>query len=128
MRELPSTPHQIAWLEAGLACLRQSGLDEWEKISVILLLGHLVRAEAAMVSQVNALARAAGSTPRKAVADYGRLLERLTSSDRSPALHAAIGNGVFARETAPGSEFLFGLERVFDGIGLYIAGKSTGGT
>ncbi len=114
--DMPATPNQIGWLEAGLACLDGTGLDEGAKLSVILLVGSFVRSEAALVAQINARIRAAGSTSEQAMADYGRLLGTLTTPDRFPALHGVIKAGVFERPDDPDAEFIFGLERVLDGI------------
>ena len=48
---------------------------------------------------------------------WGRLLARLTDPERFPALHAALGSEAFAQDDDPDDEFVFGLERVLDGIG-----------
>jgi hypothetical protein len=114
--EPPLTPNQIAWLEAGLGCLTETGLTETAKLSVILLLGSYVRSEATLVTEINARIRAAGSTSPQAMATYGRLLAQLTSADRFPALHSVISAGVFDQPDDPDAEFVFGLERVLDGI------------
>src|ERR671921_1310266 len=42
----PVTPNAMAWLERGLDCLRDTGLREDEKLSVILLLTGYVRNQA----------------------------------------------------------------------------------
>lgn len=116
MHELPATPNQIAWLESGLACLGRSGLQEWEKLSTVLMLGNMVRSHVALSTQVSVLAARVGSTPRHAVAGYGELLGELADPDLFPALHAAIDAHVFERETAVGSEFRYGLDRLLDGV------------
>ena len=53
----------------------------------------------------------------------GRLLARLTDPEDFPALHRALGSEAFAHDDEPDGEFVFGLERVLDGIGTLVSGK-----
>jgi hypothetical protein len=60
------------------------------------------------------------------MSDYGRLLARLTDAERFPALHAVIAAGVF--DDGPDGpdepdEFVFGLERVLDGIDALVRAR-----
>jgi AcrR family transcriptional regulator len=107
----PVTPNQIAWLEDGLRSLRDTGLSEQEKLSVILLLSGFVRNDATLMSDIGA---AAGSA--EVMAGYGRLLAQLADAERFPALHAAIASGALDDDDELDSEFVFGLERVLDGV------------
>lgn len=112
----PTTPNQIAWLEAGLNDLRGTGLAESEKLSVILLLDGYVRYSTTLAADVDAAFQASGSTAQEAMSAYGRLLAKLTEAKRYPALHAVIAAGVFDEPDDPDGDFVFGLERVLDGI------------
>ncbi len=69
----PVTPNAIAWLERGLDCLRDTGLREDEKLSVILLLTGYVRNQATLEADI-AAAQAAGTARADAemMASYGR--------------------------------------------------------
>jgi hypothetical protein len=62
---------------------------------------------------------------------YGRMLARLTDPARFPALHAVIAAGVLDQTSLddPDEEFVFGLERVLDGIDALVRARtpSTGG-
>jgi AcrR family transcriptional regulator len=108
----PTTPNQVAWLEQGLRSLRDTGLSETEKLSVILLLTSYVRIYATLTAEIGA----AGQGSQEAMSAYGRLLAKLTDPERFPALHAVIAAGVFDAPDEPNAEFVFGLERVLDGI------------
>jgi AcrR family transcriptional regulator len=127
----PATPNQVAWLERGLASLAGTGLREDEKLSVILLLTGYVRNQATLEADI-AAAMAAGVAGAQPMASYGRTLVRLTDAERFPALHAAIAAGVLdAPEGEIGEddmdvEFVFGLERVLDGIETLIERRRTG--
>ena len=123
----PVTPNAIAWLERGLDCLRDTGLEEGEKLSVILLLTGYVRNQGTLEADISA-AQAAG----KARADgemmpsYGQLLAALTDPERFPALHTVIAAGVFDQPDEGDYDFTFGLERVLDGIETLIEKRRTG--
>ena len=118
----PVTPNAIAWLERGLDCLRDTGLREDEKMSVILLLTGFVRNEATLDADISA-AQAAGATQPEVMSSYGRLLARLTDRETFPALHAVIASGVLDEPDDMDAEFIFGLERVLDGIETLIENK-----
>jgi AcrR family transcriptional regulator len=124
----PVTPNAIAWLEVGLDCLRDTGLEEGEKLGVILLLTGFVRNQALLEADISA-AQAAGTTPPEPelLASYGRLLTRLTDPERFPALHAVIASGVFDQPGDGDEDFVFGLERVLDGIEALIEKRRTTG-
>jgi AcrR family transcriptional regulator len=123
----PVTPNSIAWLERGLGCLRDTGLEEDEKLSVMLLVTGFVRSQGLLQADI-AAAQAAGATPPDAemMGAYGRLLTRLTDPERFPALHAVIAAGVFDEPDDGDYDFVFGLERVLDGIETLIDRRRTG--
>jgi AcrR family transcriptional regulator len=123
----PVTPNAIAWLEVGLDCLRDTGLREDEKLSVMLLLTGFVRNQGTLEADISA-AQAAGETPPdpEMMASYGRLMARLTDPERFPALHAVIAAGVLDEPGDGDFDFAFGLERVLDGIETLIEKRRTG--
>lgn len=95
---------------------RATGLTEHEKLSVILLLSGFVRNEATLAADIQAAHLAAGSTEHAVIGDYGRALARLTDEERFPAIRAVIEAGVMDEPDEPDTEFVFGLERVLDGV------------
>lgn len=113
----PTTPNQVAWMESVLWALRDTGLAEDEKASVLLLLSGYVRNEATLAAEL----MAAGFISDEQMMGYSRLLATLTDSDRFPALHALLEAGVFDRADPPEKEFGFGLERILDGIEALIS-------
>jgi AcrR family transcriptional regulator len=120
----PVTPNSIAWLERGLACLRDTGLHEGEKLSVILLLAGFVRNQATLDADISAARAAAGAAEQPMMASYGHLLARLTDPERFPALHALIASGVFDDEDGDlDADFVFGLERVLDGVDALVRAR-----
>jgi AcrR family transcriptional regulator len=113
----PITPNQIAWLEGGLQCMRDTGLPEQAKLSTILLLSGLVRNWGTLSADIESAARAAGTTTDEAMTSYGRMLAMLIDPARFPALSKVISAGALEDEDDPSdAEFIFGLDRVLDGI------------
>ena len=122
----PATPNQVTWLEQGLRCLRDTGLAEGEKLSVILLLTGYVRNYATLEADLAEAAAGSGSgaAGRSTMSDYGRLLARLTDAERFPALHAVINAGVLDEPDDLDAEFVFGLERVLDGVDALVRART----
>jgi AcrR family transcriptional regulator len=130
----PSGPNQIAWMERGLAYLRDTGLSEREKLSVVVLLTGYVRnwallsAGAASAEPGGGLRTEAGCpTHDDSIASYGNTLAALIDPVRFPALSAVIAAGVMTTPGDPDEEFVFGLERFLDGIEMQIERRRTGG-
>jgi AcrR family transcriptional regulator len=115
----PTTPNQVAWMESALWSLRDTGLSEDEKASILLLLSGYVRNEATLAAEL----MAAGFLSDEAMMGYSRLLAALTDPERFPALHALLDAGVFDRADPPEKEFGFGLERILDGIDALISAR-----
>ncbi|MFC4945732.1 TetR/AcrR family transcriptional regulator [Pseudonocardia sp. GCM10023141] len=121
----PATPNQLRWMESGLVALRDSGLSESAKISAMLLLLGFVRSEATVSSEVGAAAAATGSTEQDAAAAYGRLMARLVTPERFPAIATAFAAGITEEEDSPQIRFDWGLERILDGIAALVARPSS---
>ncbi len=115
----PALPHEVAWMEQGLAAMRDTGLAEAEKLSVILLVSGFVRNEATLMAGLVA-AQQTGSATLEVMANYGRILSRVLDPDRHPAISAALAAGVFDGDDPPDTEFTFGLERLLDGIEVLV--------
>ncbi len=113
---LPVMPREVAWFEDALACMRATGLTEARKASVIMLLSGYVRNLATTEADIEAAVRTSGLDPSAWMASYADLLKRLTDPQRFPALTAFIASGVFDAADGPDDEFIFGLDRILDGI------------
>jgi AcrR family transcriptional regulator len=102
----PLDPGQLAWLDAGLAALGETGLTERDKLAAVMAVLHYVRGAAALSIE------AAVEGP-----DYPALLRRLLDGDRFPALAAALRAGVFDdADNDHLAEFRSGLGQLLDGI------------
>src|SRR6516164_6686518 len=117
---LPIMPNEVAWFENALACLAGTGLSEARKASVIMLLAGYVRNLATTEADIEAVIRASGLAPMEWMASYPRMLAELADPARFPALTAFIAAGVFEAEDGPDDEFIFGLDRILDGVAVLI--------
>lgn len=119
----PITPNGVGWFERGVWCLRDTSLAEGEKLSALLLVTGFVRNEATLMIQIQAAAEPGGEI----MPAYGRLLATLIGRESYPALSAALDAGAFDEPDDPDAEFIFGLARVLDGIGVLVADRATSG-
>ena len=120
---LPIMPREIAWFEDALACMAGTGLTEARKASVIMLLSGYVRNLAATEADIATVVQASGLSPAEWMASYPRMLRQLADPRRFPALTAFIAAGVFEAEDGPDDEFIFGLDRILDGVEALIQPK-----
>ena len=121
----PITPNQVVWLENGLTALRGAKLGPQEKMSVILLVSGFVRNWATLTADLTAAALAGGGTDPDPQIAYGRTLARLIDPLRFPEIHEIIGTGVLDDEDDDfDNEFVFGLDRVLDGVEALISSRA----
>ncbi|QFU92384.1 TetR/AcrR family transcriptional regulator [Amycolatopsis sp. YIM 10] len=120
----PSGPQGLAWLEAALRALEESGLDKGERIGVTMFVN------AATFS----LARL--SVDLKPMEEFGAALVLGARTGQYPILASMIEDGTFESVGAPQTEFAqevlpdleFGLRRLLDGIEHYVSARKTAPT
>jgi AcrR family transcriptional regulator len=117
---LPVMPREVAWFEDALACMAGTGLTEARKASVIMLLSGYVRNLAATEADIMAAIGTSGLDPAEWMASYPRMLRQLADPQRFPALTAFIAAGVFDTYDDPDDEFIFGLDRILDGVEVLV--------
>lgn len=122
----PSGPNEVAWLEAGLSILRDTGLDWSQKVGCLTLLNGYVR-HATLLSQDLAQGRG-DSNQADAEREYARALTVLINPSEYPETAQLLSSGLFEVAADPSADdpvldedFAYGLERVLDGIGAAIA-------
>jgi AcrR family transcriptional regulator len=107
----PADPGQLAWLNAGLAALTDTGLGERDKLAAVMAVLHFVRGAAALAIEAG---RVGGP-------GYPRLLRRVVDAERLPALAAAVEAGAFDDDDGDHlAEFRSGLSQLLDGIAAKI--------
>ena len=117
---LPVMPYEVTWFERVLECLRDTRLSETRKASVVMLVAGYVRNIAITEADVAAAVRRSGLGMGEWMASYAAMLRRLADPQRFPALADFIAAGVFDDADDPDDEFVFGLERILDGIEVLI--------
>lgn len=115
-------PHKLAWIEAGLQAIAETGLDGGEMLAVALSVYVYAHGSAQVFSLwwEEATPSWAPGSP---------LMQRVASDDRFPLLQAILASGALdeADEDEPAESFAFGLQRMLDGIAAYIASRMTSG-
>jgi AcrR family transcriptional regulator len=125
VHSLPIMPNEVAWFDSALACLRDSGLSEARKASVVLLLSGYVRNLAMLESDVRAAMLASGQTPLEWMGGWAAMIRDVADRERFPALATFMDAGVFEVDDGPDDEFIFGLDRILDGIEALIGHEGT---
>jgi AcrR family transcriptional regulator len=120
IKTLPIMPNEVAWFENALACMAGTGLSESQKASVILLVAGYVRNLAATEADIWAAMQASGLPPDQWMSSYAQMLRKLTDPHRYPALAVFLASDVFDKMDHPDDEFIFGLDRILDGVAALI--------
>lgn len=115
----PTTPSQLDWLDRGLRALANTALTEPEKAATILLLNGHVFWGARLIVELDR-ATAAHDDP---VTPSPVPLDSVADPDRYPALRQALDHGIFA-EASTEDDFIFGLQRILDGIEHHLATRA----
>lgn len=110
----PSTPNNLAWLDAGLGALSDTALSHTERVSTMLMLSGQSRWEGQLLRN-----RAADAIPPDALAE-------LVTPEQFPFLAPAIAAGSFTDGEA--DAFEYGLLRILDGIEQHLAELNAGRT
>jgi len=108
---LPADPGQLAWLDAALATLSDTGLTEREKLTAVIAVLIFTRGSAALAIEA------------RDVKDrqYPELLRRLVTPERFPALAAAIAAGALDQPDEDAlTEFRSGLDQLISGIAVKV--------
>ena len=108
----PSTPNNLAWLDAGLAVLDKTPLDAASRVDSLLLISGHSRYEAQII-------RNQGEPPLPLAT-----LAELITPEQFPHLAPAIAAGAFSPDGD--GAFEFGLMRILDGLERYIAELDAG--
>lgn len=122
----PIMPNNVLWMEAGLRAMTAMDLSGAERIQVLLLLSNFVRSDVTLGHDLETAFRAASTSEQEVLEGYGAMLGALTDAGRFPALHALLAEGVFAETGDPDDDFVFGLERLLDGLEALLARRTTG--
>jgi AcrR family transcriptional regulator len=121
----PSGPNVVTWMELGLKALSRTGLDWTERIGVLMLVDGYVRSFARMSADLAAGREKTGRDQMEVERRYAVALFELIDPERFPEVAALMRSGIFGA-TPPGDDpafdpdFVFGLERILDGVAVSV--------
>jgi len=120
----PATPNSAAWMDVMLEALEGTPLSEEERLAVALTVAGHARWYGTIIAAYTRQARDRGMSQEEITAAEDRLFAGLITADDYPSLHRAVQAGVFRSDADP---FVFGLERILDGVDAHIARLEAGG-
>ncbi|WP_454729841.1 TetR/AcrR family transcriptional regulator [Cellulosimicrobium protaetiae] len=121
----PLTPNNLRGADSGLRALRSTPLDDEEKMSVILLVSGYARNAARLQTDLARAATAAGGDETVLGGGWGGALRDLVDAVRFPYLRPLVEAGTYAQEGEI-DDTAWGLERVLDGIAVYVDARAAG--
>ncbi len=120
MASPPMAPNSLTFVERGLESLAGTGLTDDDKIRVIGLLSSYALSEARMANdatRARALAQATTTEQDPAVEwTFEELLRQLVDQERFPLLYGIAWSDVSNGPPDEHQEFLFGVDRILDGV------------
>ncbi|MDQ8738127.1 TetR/AcrR family transcriptional regulator [Paenibacillus sp. LHD-38] len=124
---IPTTPYNLQIVDWVLRSMRDLPLNDYEKMSNILLLSSYARSSG-MIQRDLERAVQAGSSPEAVSGfEYTAALKQLVKPERFPDLAPIVLSGAYTGENdsanTVGDDFDFGLERILDGIADYLEHK-----
>ncbi|RSM79141.1 TetR family transcriptional regulator [Amycolatopsis sp. WAC 01375] len=114
----PAGPHAVAWMDAILRTLRDTGLDWGTKGGILVLVGGYVRLACAQAIQLAEGRKDSGLSQDQAEQAYGRGLAELIDPGRFPDAAGFLTSGLGGSEQ--NSDFDFGLDVVLNGIAALV--------
>ena len=122
----PIGPTNLAWFDCALGVLADTGLDEPEKVGVVMAMVTYVQGEIRLRTSLSA---GYAANPEAFGSRYGELLKRLVDPRHMPALSAVVAAGVFDQdnlyeEDETDAEFAFGFSLFLDGVEQFITART----
>lgn len=121
-------PHRLAWMEAMMAALEDTPLDEATKLQAVgALSGHQLewaRLVDAEVTRRRAVAAARGREGSDEAADedwHDSVIARLVDPVEHPAMTRAVAGGALDPSTTPTDDLDLGTRLILDGLAVLIA-------
>lgn len=121
----PRGPHLIAWLDAGLRALRDTGVDPAAKLGILTVISGYVRQADLLAQQLEQGWLSDGGDQLQHEQSYGRRMAELLDPARFPDAAALFATGLFEAppptEDPTGDDFRSGLELILDGVSATVA-------
>jgi AcrR family transcriptional regulator len=123
---VPLTPGNLQVIDWMLRIMRDFPLNDFEKMSFLLLISSYGRACGLIARDMDRAIREGASPETFSGVSYGAALRQLVKPDRFPFLHPILMSGAYTDEADNpiGDDLDFGLERILDGIEHYLQQKT----
>jgi AcrR family transcriptional regulator len=118
----PTGPSQIKFLEDALQALSETGLEDWEKLDIVMSITSYVRGAAHISVGITEYISRSGLSQEQMGIEYAKAYTRILDPEQFP-ISARLLTG--SPENPPPPEandygFRYGLDRLLDGIGRRI--------
>ncbi|GIN86676.1 TetR family transcriptional regulator [Heyndrickxia sporothermodurans] len=127
---VPVTPYNLQLVDKALRAIRDLDLNDYEKLSIVLLLSGYARSCGLIMKDMNNALKSGKSPSSFSGLDYSHALKKLVTPERFPDLYPVVMSGAYTEENTEdntvGDDFDFGLERILDGIEHYLDSKKKG--
>jgi AcrR family transcriptional regulator len=129
---VPLTPGNLRVVDWVLRTLRETALNDYEKMSVVLLLSSYARSVGMLMRDFDRALRAGTRPEEISGLAYSKALKQLVTAEQFPYLYPIVQSGAYTEENreenSVGDDFDFGLERILDGIEAYLNAKRKAGS
>ncbi|GII77457.1 TetR family transcriptional regulator [Sphaerisporangium rufum] len=121
----PVGPNNLWWFDRALRALGDTGLDEGDKVGVVMGLITFLHGRLRLGIELSA---GYAENPEAFGGQYGRALTRVADAHRYPALNKVIAAGVFEGDVGYDEEAdgAFGLGLYLDGVAAFIERRTVG--
>lgn len=125
---VPLTPGNLQVIDWMLRIMRDFPINDFEKMSFILLLSSYSRACGLIARDMDRAIREGASPEMFSGLNYSAALKQLVKPDRFPYLYPILMSGAYTEEADNpiGDDLDFGLQRILDGIEHYLQQKISG--
>lgn len=122
---IPLTPNTLRLLDWMLRIMKDFPVNDFEKMSFLLLISSYGRACGMIERDMNRLIASGGSVDEFGGLQYTAALKELIKPESYPHLYPVLMSGAYTGETENPIEndLEFGLDRVLDGIEKYVEAK-----
>lgn len=128
---IPIAPNNLRIVDWALRPLRDLPLNDYEKMSIVLLLSGYARSCGMLQRDIERAIQAGSSVEEFSGLNYSAALQVLVKPEQYPNLYPIVMSGAYTgendSENTVGNDMDFGLERILDGIEQYLNRKRTGG-
>lgn len=128
IKSVPLTPGNLQVIDWVLRVMRDFPLNDFEKMSFILLLSSYSRACGLIARDMDLAIREGASPEMFSGFSYSDALKLLVKPDQFPNLYPILMSGAYTDEADNpiGDDLDFGLDRILDGIEHYLQHKASG--